>query len=322
MRNTTEMKTSNKTDGISIIIPCHNSQSTIARCIGSIPIDSRIEVIVVDDNSNDNTIQILKKNRKQHNICIVRNANRQGAGGARNIGIKLANKKYLMFLDSDDTLADTFMDTIEKQIDLDYDVIIFDAQSIKNRKNTIKMFNSNHIHQGLIDTKTALVYIKGCTWGKIYKTKLIKEKEVMFPTLDRNEDLVFTKIAISESNKIYYLEKVLYNYIDNPQSLMHNKKLLNTNNAKNGYKLIKNRINNDIFKKELNSIYFIEVLYSVTKSNIRLKEKKSKIKEEQEILWKSYDTRDSYRSNYYLRYKIFYILSKLKMQTILKIILR
>ena len=85
----------------SVIIPSYNRAKSISKAIDSILIQKieDIEIIVVDDGSTDNTIDVLKK--YDNKIKILQQENR-GPGAARNLGIKSANGKYIAFLDSDD----------------------------------------------------------------------------------------------------------------------------------------------------------------------------------------------------------------------------
>ena len=83
---------------ISVIIPAFNAASTIKDCIKSLKEQDfkNYELIVVDDNSEDNTYEIVK------DFCkVVRNHGKKGAGSARNKGVKVATANILAFLDSD-----------------------------------------------------------------------------------------------------------------------------------------------------------------------------------------------------------------------------
>ena len=94
---------------ISVIIPTYNSERYIMDCLNSIfnSTYTNYEVIIVDDGSNDNTINLIK-NIKNRNIKIY-SCKHRGPGFARNVGIKHAKGKYIFFADSDDTInSDTF----------------------------------------------------------------------------------------------------------------------------------------------------------------------------------------------------------------------
>ena len=88
---------------ISIIIPTYNSEKFIFKCVNSIPIDKRVEVIIIDDCSKNNLKNKIK-HKKFKNFKIFRNKLNVGPGPSRNIGIKKAKGEYILFLDSDDFL--------------------------------------------------------------------------------------------------------------------------------------------------------------------------------------------------------------------------
>ena len=98
---------------ISVIIPTYNRSNTIEKCLDSVFNQTYKvnEIIVVDDCSTDNTIDILNLYKDQ--ITILQTVNNSGAQSARNIGIKAAKSEWIAFLDSDD---EWLSDKIEKQI--------------------------------------------------------------------------------------------------------------------------------------------------------------------------------------------------------------
>jgi len=94
---------------ISIIIPCYNSRKTILRAIESVLSQSykNIEIIVIDDCSDDETVKIIIEkysNIINRNILKLIQLNKNmGVATARNVGCDISVGKYLAFLDSDDT---------------------------------------------------------------------------------------------------------------------------------------------------------------------------------------------------------------------------
>lgn len=91
---------------VSVIIPVYNAEKYIAQCLQSV-IDQtlqEIEIIIVNDGSIDNSLQIVKDfQNKDKRIKIIDQENR-GAGNARNTGMSEAKGKYLSLLDVDDFL--------------------------------------------------------------------------------------------------------------------------------------------------------------------------------------------------------------------------
>jgi len=91
---------------ISIIIPMYNSENSIVRCLNSTINQEYLnfELILIDDCSSDNTINIATNFLNENNIhyTLISNTENMGAGASRNIGISKARGRYIAFLDSDD----------------------------------------------------------------------------------------------------------------------------------------------------------------------------------------------------------------------------
>lgn len=89
---------------ISVIIPCYNRENHISRAIRSC-LDQTLsrdlfEIIVIDDGSNDNSLQEINKFGKQ--IVLITHETNLGLPSARNNGIRASNGRYVFNLDSDD----------------------------------------------------------------------------------------------------------------------------------------------------------------------------------------------------------------------------
>lgn len=90
----------------SIIMPAHNAENEIEESIKSVLFQNyeNYEFIIIDDYSTDNTSEVAKKYENEK-IRIIRHTENKKAGGARNTGIEAATGDYILFLDSDDLLA-------------------------------------------------------------------------------------------------------------------------------------------------------------------------------------------------------------------------
>ena len=89
---------------VSVIVPVFNTEKYLKKCVDSILNQSlkNIEIIFIDDGSNDNSLGILEEYAKiDKRIKIISKLN-EGQGVARNIGIKSAIGEYIAFVDSDD----------------------------------------------------------------------------------------------------------------------------------------------------------------------------------------------------------------------------
>jgi len=103
---------------ISIIIPVYNSELYIDRCIQSAINQTlkEIEIICIDDNSTDNSFEILKKYEKIDNrVKVIHLTKNKGVSNSRNIGIELATGEFIGFMDSDDYADNEFFENLYKQ---------------------------------------------------------------------------------------------------------------------------------------------------------------------------------------------------------------
>lgn len=124
---------------ISIIIPAYNVEKYLKAALDSIAAQDEFpdEVILVNDGSTDNTLDIAKKFRFEMAYHVVSTENK-GQGNARNIGVELASSEYLYFFDSDDLLAANFISSIKRQIRNDGrpDIVLFSGESFNDSEYT------------------------------------------------------------------------------------------------------------------------------------------------------------------------------------------
>lgn len=205
---------------ISVIIPCYNSQLTIERTLNSLHINesSNIEVIIIDDGSTDNSLDIINNYISVNNILRdkikVFSKSNGGVSSARNCGISHATGDYIYFLDSDDTInPDLFKIELNNQ-----DMVIFGYRhEYKNRwKNFIPKFQKDFLMSYLLGK----VYINMCSF--VIKTHIIKENNLLF---DENtfysEDIEFITKCLFWAKNIHVLTDIFFEYHLNPSSVMH-----------------------------------------------------------------------------------------------------
>lgn len=148
---------------ISVIIPTYNRGDTIIRSINSVlnQTYSNIEIIVIDDNSNDNTNEIIQQIGDKR-LKYIRLSENRGACYARNYGLEVAKGEYIAFQDSDD---EWLPNKLEKQlsylINNDIDVVSCRMKVIDRNKSTIfpqnNKLNKEDIYlENYISTQTIL----------------------------------------------------------------------------------------------------------------------------------------------------------------------
>ncbi|MDD2807784.1 MAG: glycosyltransferase family A protein [Patescibacteria group bacterium] len=96
---------------ISVVIPIYNAAKTIEKCLASIYLQTfkKIEIIIVNDGSTDNSLEIVKK--YQDKITIINQTN-GGAAKARNEGAKIAKAPFIIFCDADVTMKPKMLATM------------------------------------------------------------------------------------------------------------------------------------------------------------------------------------------------------------------
>ena len=134
---------------LSIIIPVYNRENYIMKCINSIQMinSKQIEIIIIDDGSQDRSLEIcqqLMKNDSRIKLVSQQNA---GVSSARNLGLKNASGKYIMFVDSDDmVLSETINYFLS--MDTESDIYLFDyymIDSICNKYCTCLLYTSRSV---------------------------------------------------------------------------------------------------------------------------------------------------------------------------------
>lgn len=250
---------------LSIIIPIYNSFSMIEETLISFEKMSLdwVEFVMIDDYSTDDSFEklLLCKKNSSLNIIACKNESNLGPGETRNLGVIYSNGKYITFLDADDKFSDSFFKTVRPYLDDSFDCILFDATIIsqKNKKSTLKMVDCSD--KELYSKLEYFVYTRGAPWGKIYRKNIIIDNNIVFLKQKRNEDMPFTKVAISKCENFKYLKIPMYYYIQNSNSLIHNKKLNDYTNVIRAFDYINKNVNSLNDEKE--ALFISEVLYTV-----------------------------------------------------------
>ena len=210
---------------ISVIIPSYNHALYIRDCIQSVLNQSykNIEIIVVDDGSVDNTLDILQDFKNQIVLHIQKN---QGVSSALNNGVKLANGHYLSILASDDMFhpkkieEQFYLLQMDKQSDLCFCKALYFDDDINNVIDTFP----NKFYKGFVTEK---IFIKQLVpAGSILFTKSLYNLIGGFNENLKEEDWDFI-IKASAFTKFSFLEKPYFFYRHHPlQTMVHTSRLI------------------------------------------------------------------------------------------------
>ena len=190
---------------ISVIIPTYNSENTIKRAFDSIFIQSIrnfIEIIVIDDNSSDNTIKVVEgiKLKKNFGLKLISNKNNMGAGYCREIGIKISTGFYITFLDSDDVwLSNKLYDQIKyMEENQNAKFVIGDYIREIKFKNRYYYF---YINTPKLVTINSNYYINNIPNSSVILLSEIAKK-IKYPNIRVRNDFIYWNKILSSDEKI------------------------------------------------------------------------------------------------------------------------
>ena len=169
----------------SIIIPHKNTPELLERCLASIPRREDMQVIIVDDNSDENYVDFeCFPGLGEPCVEIYFTKENKGAGYARNIGMKYAKGRWLLFADADDFFNQKFIETIDKYKDSSYDIIYFSVNSVFS-DNLKKADRGNLVHSMVMEALKSndlnlLRYKRYQPWSKMISRELIRQYNLYF----------------------------------------------------------------------------------------------------------------------------------------------
>lgn len=216
---------------VSVIVPIYKVEPYLKRAVASILHQTyhNLEIILVDDGSPDQCGKICDDYAKEDNRITVIHKENGGLSDARNAGLDAAHGEYIVFVDSDDFIAEDYVETLMqclKEYDADVamcsyavtasvelDESIFKA----SRDETVEVCNRRELLNNLYDAnhKDATYFI--VSWNKIYKASLWQD--VRFPKGRIHEDEATTYKIYDRAQKGVYLHRPLYGYFTAPSSI-------------------------------------------------------------------------------------------------------
>ncbi|HGZ9869481.1 TPA: poly(ribitol-phosphate) beta-N-acetylglucosaminyltransferase [Staphylococcus aureus] len=199
----------------SVIVPTYNSEKYITELLNSLAKQdfpkTEFEVVVVDDCSTDQTLQIVEKYRNKLNLKVSQlETNSGGPGKPRNVALKQAEGEFVLFVDSDDYINKETLKDAAAFIDEHHsDVLLIKMKGVNGRGVPQSMFKETAPEVTLLNSR--IIYTLSPT--KIYRTTLLKDNDIYFPEeLKSAEDQLFTMKAYLNANRISVLSDKAYYY--------------------------------------------------------------------------------------------------------------
>lgn len=205
---------------LSIVIPVYNAEKYLNQCVNSIMDieEFSYEVILVDDGSTDYSGELCDELALNENINVIHKKN-EGVSTARNVGIREAKGKYIIFVDSDDFIDSKILSEIMDKI-TDEDIAISGFNYYFSESNIIPNALISEVHK--TDLKNNISnfydewnskYIFYAIYGKVYVNQIIKENNLLFEeTYSILEDSIFVWRYLKYCNKIFTSKINYYSY--------------------------------------------------------------------------------------------------------------
>lgn len=215
------------TNLISIIIPAYNSEKYISNTLDSLCNQNYkdVEIIVVNDGSTDNTINIINDYLSKDSRIKVFTKENGGVSSARLFGISKSKGEWIAFCDSDDTVeADIYTVLLNNAIKYNADIshcgykMIFPSRVVPYY-GTNKLILQN-TEKGIIDLLDGQQIEPGLC-NKLYKRNILLEfinSDIMDTSIKINEDVLMNFYLFKLASKSVYEDVCLYNYIVHPES--------------------------------------------------------------------------------------------------------
>lgn len=213
---------------LAVIVPVYNVEDYVEKCIRSL-LNQTIkgyQIILVDDGSTDNSGNICDELSKNNDSIIVYHKVNGGLADARNYGVKKSGKKYISFVDSDDTVREDYIEKLYYAITqgcVDIAVANYIAvdecftHEYKKTQNDFTLIESKEI------LKDAFLCKKGSlsAAAKVFRKSLLEKHP--FPYGKLYEDMEVVYHMIREAGKVAYIDEDLYFYLKRNDSIVHSK---------------------------------------------------------------------------------------------------
>lgn len=210
----------------SIIIPHHNIPDLLSRLIDTIPQREDIEIIVVDDNSNEDKKPKPEEFRKDVQFVFLDKEHSKGAGRARNVGIERAIGKWLIFADSDDFFKSELYNLINKYEDNEEDVIYFLSESVDNQTLKPVSARTDEANQMVLNNDlNNLRYHHYVPWSKMVKKKMVDDNHLRYEEVEVSNDAMFSVLIGIHARSVLAVPEIMYVSTVRSGSLFYTKTL-------------------------------------------------------------------------------------------------
>ena len=204
---------------VSIIVPVYNEEENVSTCLDSLinqTLDD-IKIILIDDNSTDNSLNILLDYAKKYpNIKVYHNEKNIGQGASRNRGLSLATGEYIGFVDSDDYVSCTMYEDMYKAVinnnypELVTTEIMFVQDDGYANKDLEFLARGKEKIINPIQDRSAVIFESLAVCNKIFRRDTLKDFYFVEDSLF--EDISFSYTKYMEASKVVTVPSINYFY--------------------------------------------------------------------------------------------------------------
>lgn len=214
---------------VSVIIPVHNSEKYLCRCLDSILAQSYhdFELILVDDGSTDNSWDICRTYaRKDDRIRTIRQSVNKGVSAARNAGLETADGKWIYFCDSDDYLNS---DSLKLLVNCTYDkvdLVLASYVRVCDDEKTLYQFQSSEYIDRIQAVKDFFEHgktkLQSFLWNRLFRNEIIRDSAIRFneSIVYKEDGLFIVQYMCRMTQGAFHTSEVVYNYIAHSESAM------------------------------------------------------------------------------------------------------
>lgn len=207
---------------ISIIIPVYNGQAFIGRCLESIAVQTHREweVIIVNDGSTDNTVQLVETISESHQMNVkLYSQKNAGQAAARNFGLLQAEGEYVAFLDADDYIDKDYLKQLYDTAEAYHsDVVTCGYRNVKE-DGTVQTEMSVSPFAEVSDYGKAGIFV---VWAKLFRREFLLQNQFCFPEGGKiYEDVPFSLETKFLGRNVKGIAYIGYNYVQRQGSTMN-----------------------------------------------------------------------------------------------------
>lgn len=215
---------------ISVIVPVYNAGYNLKECVSSILSQEyqNVEVILVNDGSEDNSLFICRDYERADNRVKVIDGQNAGVSCARNKGIEASTGEYIAFVDADDIVSKNIYVKLINKAKSGFDMVFCNYKEFSENGYCADVDQITLLGPDCVDSRTLISHLIsiskdatfGCVWRTLFRASLIKDNSISFASgLTMAEDLQFLLKCLKYTEQIGLCPESLYYYRVSNQSM-------------------------------------------------------------------------------------------------------